>query len=85
LAGKELSEIDLLAVETDSAAHGHGDGLVVERDNRGLAVPDIAAAQAKVRAQTTHSAKAAPAIALTETHHGPPGNSWLEYRLGSRY
>jgi hypothetical protein len=74
LAGKELTEIDLLAVEADATAHGHGDGLVVERDN-GLAAADIAAAQAKVRAQTTHSAKAAPAIALTETHHGPPGNS----------
>jgi hypothetical protein len=30
LAGKELTEIDLLAVEADAAARGHGDGLVVE-------------------------------------------------------
>src|SRR6266478_2558675 len=30
LAGKELTEIDLLAVDADAAARGHGDGLVVE-------------------------------------------------------
>jgi len=29
LAGKELTGIDLLAVEADAAARGHGDGLVV--------------------------------------------------------
>ena len=30
LAGKDLTEIDLLAVEADAAARGHGDGFVVE-------------------------------------------------------
>jgi len=53
LAGKELTEIDLLAVEADAAARGHGDGLVVEGIVEVWQAPDIAAAQANVGADNS--------------------------------